>query len=127
MHPPSQAEGMISEIRAAFEEALGHLVWMDEKTRQAAKEKVMTPWTAAHRASLSITISQGLLRLLSVESVMPSNHLLPIPNYLGSFSSYLNDPRDIHKLPEATLPVAELDLLLCLPYTEPPSAALCST
>ncbi|XP_015990050.2 endothelin-converting enzyme 2 isoform X5 [Rousettus aegyptiacus] len=33
------AEGMISEIRAAFEEALGQLVWMDEKTRQAAKEK----------------------------------------------------------------------------------------
>ncbi|XP_078010791.1 endothelin-converting enzyme 2 isoform X7 [Phascolarctos cinereus] len=33
------AEGMISEIRAAFEEALGHLVWMDEKTRQAATEK----------------------------------------------------------------------------------------
>ena len=64
---------------------------------------------------------------MSVESVMPSNHLLPIPNYLGSFSSYFNDPRDINKLPEATLPVAELDLLLCLPYTEPPSAALCST
>ncbi|XP_028916661.1 endothelin-converting enzyme 2 isoform X2 [Ornithorhynchus anatinus] len=33
------AEGMISEIRAAFEEALGQLEWMDEKTRQAAKEK----------------------------------------------------------------------------------------
>ncbi|CAK7298705.1 Endothelin-converting enzyme 2 [Vulpes lagopus] len=33
------AEGMISEIRNAFEEALGQLVWMDEKTRQAAKEK----------------------------------------------------------------------------------------
>lgn len=36
----SQAEGMISTIRTAFEEALGQLVWMDEKTRQAAKEKV---------------------------------------------------------------------------------------
>ncbi|XP_033618492.1 EEF1AKMT4-ECE2 readthrough transcript protein isoform X2 [Fukomys damarensis] len=33
------AEGMISEIRSAFEEALDQLVWMDEKTRQAAKEK----------------------------------------------------------------------------------------
>ncbi|XP_062066683.1 endothelin-converting enzyme 2 isoform X3 [Lepus europaeus] len=33
------AEGMISEIRTAFEEALEQLVWMDEKTRQAAKEK----------------------------------------------------------------------------------------
>ncbi|XP_014638623.1 PREDICTED: endothelin-converting enzyme 2 isoform X3 [Ceratotherium simum simum] len=33
------AEGMISEIRTSFEDALGQLVWMDEKTRQAAKEK----------------------------------------------------------------------------------------
>nr|XP_020031435.1 endothelin-converting enzyme 2 isoform X3 [Castor canadensis] len=33
------AEGMISEIRSAFEEALEELVWMDENTRQAAKEK----------------------------------------------------------------------------------------
>ncbi|MBZ3881225.1 Endothelin-converting enzyme 2 [Sciurus carolinensis] len=38
------AEGMISEIRSAFEEALGQLVWMDEKTRQAAKEKVSNDW-----------------------------------------------------------------------------------
>ncbi|XP_024898113.1 endothelin-converting enzyme 2 isoform X4 [Pteropus alecto] len=36
------AEGMISEIRTAFEEALEKLVWMDEKTRQAAKEKADT-------------------------------------------------------------------------------------
>uniref|UniRef100_A0A673UBW0 endothelin-converting enzyme 1 n=1 Tax=Suricata suricatta TaxID=37032 RepID=A0A673UBW0_SURSU len=35
----ASAEGMISEIRTAFEEALGQLVWMDEKTRLAAKEK----------------------------------------------------------------------------------------
>ena len=34
------------------------------------------PWTAAHQASLSITNSQSLLKLLSIESVMPSNHLL---------------------------------------------------
>ena len=35
-----------------------------------------TPWTAAHQASLSITSSQSLLKLKSVESVMPSNHLI---------------------------------------------------
>ena len=35
-----------------------------------------TPWTAAHRASLSITNSQSLLKLMSIESVMPSNHLI---------------------------------------------------
>ena len=36
----------------------------------------VTPWTAACQASLSITISQSLLKLMSIESVMPSNHLI---------------------------------------------------
>ena len=35
-----------------------------------------TPWTAAHQASLSITNSQSWLELMSIESVMPSNHLI---------------------------------------------------
>jgi len=35
-----------------------------------------TPWTAAHQASLSITNSQSLLKLTSIESVMPSKHLI---------------------------------------------------
>ena len=35
-----------------------------------------TPWTAAHQASLSITNSRSLLKLMSVESVMPSTHLI---------------------------------------------------
>ena len=36
----------------------------------------MTPWTAARQASLSFTISWTLFRLTSIESVMPSNHLI---------------------------------------------------
>ena len=36
----------------------------------------MTPWTAAHQASLSITNSRSLLKLMSIESVMPSNLLI---------------------------------------------------
>ena len=36
----------------------------------------VTPWTAACPASLSITKSQSLLKLMSIESVMPSNHLI---------------------------------------------------
>ena len=36
----------------------------------------VTPWTAAPQASLSITNSQSLLKLRSIESVMPSNHLI---------------------------------------------------
>ena len=42
-----------------------------------------TPWIAAHQASLSITNSRSSLRLLSIESVMPSSHLIlcpPAPN-----------------------------------------------
>ena len=37
---------------------------------------LVTPWMAACQASLSITNSQSLLRLISIESVMPSNHLI---------------------------------------------------
>ena len=36
----------------------------------------MTSWTAAHQTSLSNTISQSLLKLMSIELVMPSNHLI---------------------------------------------------
>ena len=36
----------------------------------------VTPWTAAHQASLSFTVSRSLLKLMSIESVMPSNHLI---------------------------------------------------
>ena len=36
----------------------------------------VTPWTATRKASLSITNSQSLLKLMSIESMMPSNHLI---------------------------------------------------
>ena len=36
----------------------------------------VTLWTAAHQACLSFTISLSLLKLMSIESVMPSNHLI---------------------------------------------------
>ena len=38
-----------------------------------------TPWTAARQASLSVTNSQSLLKLKSIESVMPSNYLILCP------------------------------------------------
>ena len=38
-----------------------------------------SPWTAAHQTSLSITNSQSLLKLMSIKSLMPSNHLILIP------------------------------------------------
>ena len=45
-----------------------------------------TPWTAARQASLSITNSRSLLKLTSIESVMPSNHLI----HCFAFSSRLH-------------------------------------
>ena len=39
-----------------------------------------TPWIAAHQASLSITNSQSLLKLMPIESLMPSNHLILCPS-----------------------------------------------
>ena len=55
------------------------------------------PWTAAHQASLSITNSQSLLKLMSIESVMPSNHLIlccPLllpPSILPSIRVFSNE------------------------------------
>ena len=55
-----------------------------------------TPWTAAHQASLSITNSWSLLKLMSIESVMPSNHLilcrpLLLPSIFPSFRVFSNE------------------------------------
>ena len=44
----------------------------------------VTPWTAARQASLSTTNSRSLLKLMSIESVMPSNHLICRPLLLSS-------------------------------------------
>ena len=41
-----------------------------------------TPWTAAHQASLSITKPWSLLKLMSIELVMPSSHLIPCRPFL---------------------------------------------
>ena len=43
------------------------------------------PWTAAYQASLSITNTQSLLKLMSIETVMPSNHLILCHPLLLSF------------------------------------------
>ena len=46
---------------------------------------LVTPWTAAHQASLSFPISLSLLRLMSIDSGMPSNHLIFLCPCLKSF------------------------------------------
>jgi len=62
------------------------LVWTNENFLFYSISQVITftqwcltlcsPWTAAHQASLSITNSRSLLKLMSMESVMPSNYLI---------------------------------------------------
>ena len=57
----------------------------------------MTPWTAAHQASLSITNPRSLLKLMSIELVMPSNHpilchpLLLLPSIFASMRVFSNE------------------------------------
>ena len=57
----------------------------------------VTPWPAAHQASLSITISWNLFKLMSIESVMPSNHvilfrpLLLLPSIFPSIRVFSNE------------------------------------
>ena len=48
-----------------------------------------TPWTPAHQASLSFTISQSSLKLMSIESVMPSNHLVLYCPFFSCLQSFL--------------------------------------
>ena len=49
-----------------------------------------TPWTAVRQASLSFIISRSLLKLMSIESVMPSNHLILCHSLLFLLSIFLN-------------------------------------
>ena len=51
--------------RAIFVDQLLSRIWL-----------FVTPWTAAHQASLSFTISQSFLKLVFIEWVVPSNHLI---------------------------------------------------
>ena len=57
----------------------------------------VTPWTAACQASLSITNSQSLLKLMSIELVVPSNHLilycplLLLPSFFPSIRVFSNE------------------------------------
>ena len=58
---------------------------------------IVTPWNAVHKASLSITNSQILLKLMSIKLVMPSNHLilyhplLLLPSIFPSISIFSNE------------------------------------
>ena len=64
-----------------------------------------SPWTTARQASLSFTISPSLLKLMSIESVMPSNHLilcgplLVLPSIFPSIRVFSSEPAVCIKWP----------------------------
>ena len=69
-------------------------------------ELFSTPWTAAHQASLSITNSQNLPKLMSIELVMPSNHLslcrylLPLPSICPGIRGFSNESAFLMRWPK---------------------------
>ena len=75
-----------TEISLAFVVKLLSCVWF-----------FMTPWTVAHMAPLSSTVSWSLLKLMSIESVMLSNHLilcnclLPLPSIFPSIRVFFSE------------------------------------
>ena len=52
------------------------ILWFSSVLSLSRVQLFATPWTVAHQASLSITNSQSLLKLMPIKSVMPSNHLI---------------------------------------------------
>ena len=78
----------VSEITVTFEDSVQLL---------SCVQLFVTPWTAARQASLSITNSWSLLKLMSIESVMPSNHLilcrplLLLPSIFPSITIFSNE------------------------------------
>ena len=87
-----------------------------------------TPWTVARQAALSITNSWSLLKLMSIESVMPSNHLIlchPLllpPSIISSIRIFSNEsvlhirwPREGHlRYPRKGNKIARLDTKLVM-------------
>ena len=62
---------------------------------------LVIPWTAARQASLSFTISSSLLKLMSIESVMPSNYLilchslLLLPSVFPNIRAFCSSVREV--------------------------------
>ena len=72
-----------AEVDQFYEDLQDSLVTAQSLSRV---QLLVTPWTAAHQGSLSFTISLNLLKLLSVESAMPSNHLISVTPFSCSQS-----------------------------------------
>ena len=85
LHSPPPTSQLLLEnqlrratMTARHIESVGSVVsqFSSVQSLNCVKKLFLTPWTAAHQASLSITNSQSLPKLMSIESVIPSNHLI---------------------------------------------------
>ena len=93
--PFCKQEGTIVDFFNNFEEVID--IWQISSVQSLSRVWLFaTPWIAARQASLSITNSQSSLKLMSIESVMPSSHLIlcrplfllpPIPPSIRVFSN----------------------------------------
>ena len=83
-------------VKVCFLSVLSIVLWLDSvQFSHWSVQLFATPWTTAHQASLSITNSQNLLKLMSIESVMPANHLIlchPLCSYPHSFPASGSSP-----------------------------------
>ena len=68
--------GRVEQIMYIINSNEPHLYLMSVQFSHSVMSDSATPWTAPCQASLSFTISWSLLNLMSIESVMPSNHLI---------------------------------------------------
>ena len=73
---PSSCSGSPQGLTVHIQTNISHMLSSVQFSRSLVSDSFATPWTAARQASLSITNSWSLLKLMSTESVMPSNHLL---------------------------------------------------
>ena len=78
---PSQHQGLFQWVNSSHEVA-NYLIELSSVQSLNHVWLFVTPWTAACQASLSISNFQSLLKLISIKSVMPSNHLLLCPPLL---------------------------------------------
>ena len=97
--PLSSTSSLIIPVTLLLQGTPGHTVSVPVSSAQSLSHVRLfaTPWTVACQASLSITYSQSLPKLMSIESVMPSNHLilchplLLLPSIFPSIRVFSND------------------------------------
>ena len=82
-------ERSLSCVRTQDKDNLGTKKWAFSSVQSLSRVRLFeTPWIAAHQASLSITNSWSLPKLMSIESVMPSSHLILCRPLLLLFSIF---------------------------------------